>query len=146
MNYFIDSSVQEIVLCDLVRLRQVPINLLSNAVKFAEKGQVNISVTVHPAEQGLEVHFAIKDTGIGIPSDGMGRLFETFSQVDTSLTRKYGGIGLGLAISKKLVEMMGGRIWAESEPGKGSTFHFTILAEESLPRQFESDSVHSGTL
>jgi signal transduction histidine kinase len=146
MNYFIDNCVPEIVICDLVRLRQVLINLLSNAIKFVEKGQVNISVTGHTVEQGFEVRFAIKDTGIGIPSDGMGRLFETFSQIDTSLTRKYGGIGLGLAISKKLVEMMGGRIWAESEPGKGSTFHFTMLVEDFLPRQFESNSVDSRTL
>jgi signal transduction histidine kinase len=146
MNYFIDGCVPEIVICDLVRLRQVLINLFGNAVKFIEKGQVNISVTGRPAEQGFEIHFAIKDTGIGIPSDGICCLFETFSQVDASLTRKYGGIGLGLAISKKLVEMMGGRIWAESKPGKGSTFHFTILAEEFLPRQFDSNSVHSRTL
>lgn len=80
-----------------------------------------------------EVHFAVRDTGIGIPADRMDRLFRSFSQVDASTTRRYGGTGLGLAICKRLTEMMGGRMWVESEPGKGSTFHFTIVADEAPP-------------
>jgi CheY-like chemotaxis protein len=105
-------------------------NLLSNAVKFTNEGRIEISITGQPALDGkFEIHFAIKDTGIGIPEDKLDRLFQSFSQIDSSTTRKYGGTGLGLAISKRLVEMMGGKIWVESVEGIGSTFHFTIVTE-----------------
>ncbi len=121
----VDVNVPEKLMGDSIRLRQVLANLLSNAVKFTEKGEIEVTVNA----RGGEVHFAVRDTGIGIPGDRMDRLFQSFSQVDMSMTRKYGGTGLGLAISKRLVELMGGRIWAKSNPGVGSVFHFTVLAD-----------------
>jgi PAS domain S-box-containing protein len=130
LAYIIDTSSPGIIMGDPVRLRQILINLLSNAVKFTDRGEVMIAVSGRKLEgSDHEVHFAIRDTGIGIPEDKIGHLFKLFSQVDASTTRRYGGTGLGLAISKRLVEIMGGKIWAESEVGKGSTFYFTIIAE-----------------
>jgi len=118
------------VLGDVTRLRQVLLNLLANAVKFTEAGEVVL--TVRPEGQCL--HFTVRDTGIGLSEQGMGRLFQSFSQADSSTTRQYGGTGLGLAISKKLAELMGGRMWAESAgPGRGSSFHFTIEAVPAEP-------------
>lgn len=115
---------------DITRLRQVLVNLLSNAVKFTHEGEVTVAVTVEAVQGTLHtLHFQVRDTGIGIPHDKINRLFEAFSQADTSTTRKFGGTGLGLAISKRLIELMGGTIWVESQEGKGSTFHFTIQAE-----------------
>jgi PAS domain S-box-containing protein len=115
---------------DVTRLRQVLVNLLGNAVKFTETGEVVVHVSAnHRKANHYELHFAVKDTGIGISKDRLGQLFNAFTQVDASTTRKYGGTGLGLAISKHLVGLMGGKIWAESEPGKGSEFHFTIQSE-----------------
>jgi signal transduction histidine kinase/DNA-binding response OmpR family regulator/HPt (histidine-containing phosphotransfer) domain-containing protein len=114
---------------DVTRLRQVLVNLLSNAVKFTERGHVLLAVTATPAGDGrFELDFAVTDTGIGIPPERMDRLFQSFRQIDASTTRTHGGTGLGLAISRRLVEAMGGSIWAESEPGRGSTFRFTIVA------------------
>ncbi len=136
ISYMVDDGVPGILLGDATRLRQVLANLLSNAVKFTDRGEIAIFVSGRKIEDsGYEVHFAVKDTGIGIPPGSMGKLFQSFSQVDTSTSRKYGGTGLGLAISRRLVEMMGGRIWAESDEGKGSTFHFTISvqAAETMP-------------
>jgi signal transduction histidine kinase/CheY-like chemotaxis protein/HPt (histidine-containing phosphotransfer) domain-containing protein len=127
---------------DSARLRQVLLNFVGNAVKFTEKGEVVVSVSAGSAEDGAEgvheLHFAVKDTGIGIPAERMDRLFQSFSQVDASTARKYGGTGLGLTISKRLVELMGGRVWVESQPGAGSTFHFTVraTATESAPPVF----------
>ncbi len=117
---------------DTTRVRQILINLLSNAVKFTTEGEVHLTVCAKRLETGpFEIHFAIRDTGIGIPKNRTDRLFESFSQVDASTTRKYGGTGLGLAISKRLAELMGGRMWVESEEGAGSTFHFTIVAKRA---------------
>ena len=127
----VEENVPENLMGDVTRLRQILVNLLSNAVKFTEVGNVSITVTSQPKDDGHEIRFTVGDTGIGIPPERMGRLFQSFSQVDMSTTRKYGGTGLGLAISKRLVEMMGGKIWAESEVGKGSVFHFTILAKSA---------------
>lgn len=134
LAYSIEGNVPDAIIGDPTRLRQILVNLLSNAIKFTDKGGVTVSVARQPVgdipvDDISGIHFAIKDTGIGIPEDKMGRLFQSFSQVDTSTTRKYGGTGLGLAICKRLVGMMDGRIWVESEEGKGSTFHFVIPAE-----------------
>jgi signal transduction histidine kinase/CheY-like chemotaxis protein len=117
---------------DSTRLRQVVVNLLNNAVKFTERGEAVLTVRPDPGTHDggrPAIHFAVRDTGIGIPADRLDRLFQSFSQVDASTTRRYGGTGLGLAISKRLVELMGGQIWVESELGAGSIFHFTIAAE-----------------
>ena len=112
---------------DSLRLGQVLVNLGNNAVKFTESGEVVIGVEkVADHADGIELHFWVKDTGIGMTPEQCGKMFQSFSQADASTTRKYGGTGLGLAISKNLVELMGGRIWVESEAGKGSTFHFHV--------------------
>ena len=121
------------IIGDPTRLRQILVNILGNAVKFTNEGEITIFVSSTKKDDGeYEIHFAIKDTGIGIPADKMDRLFQTFSQIDASITRKYGGTGLGLAISKKLVELMGGKIWVESESGKGSTFHIIVDAKAAV--------------
>jgi PAS domain S-box-containing protein len=135
MAYMIDPRAPATIVGDITRVRQILLNLLNNAVKFTEEGEVvlKVDVTRLDSSEGdagrYEVHFAIRDTGIGIPEDRMERLFEAFSQVDASTTRRYGGSGLGLAISKRLAEQMGGTLWAESRAGRGSTFHVTLVAE-----------------
>ena len=128
--YALEAGVPETIQSDDTRLRQVIVNLLSNAVKFTNVGEVFLSVSVAgTAENGAaRLRFSVHDSGIGIPADRMNRLFKTFSQVDASTTRQFGGTGLGLAISKRIVGLMGGRIWVESLEGKGSTFHFEIEA------------------
>lgn len=132
LGYSVEGGTPLMIIGDPARLRQILVNLLSNAVKFTEKGEVSVSLSSMELKgNSYDIHFAIKDTGIGIPQDKADRLFQPFSQVDASMARKYGGTGLGLAISKKLVGMMNGRIWAESEAGKGSTFHFIIQAEST---------------
>ena len=111
---------------DPARLRQVLLNLVANAIKFTERGEVTVRVNVMEAsEQGVRLLFEVSDTGIGLAPDALSRLFQPFVQADGSITRKYGGTGLGLAICKQLIEMMGGRVGVESEPGKGSRFWFT---------------------
>lgn len=155
LAYLVDDETPSTVVGDVTRLRQILVNLLNNAVKFTPQGEVVLSVRSQllrhkltegqasqngsaPSAAAYKVHFAVRDTGIGIPADRMDRLFHSFSQVDASTTRKYGGTGLGLTISKRLSEIMGGHMWVESNgiPGEGSTFHFTILAEAapSQPR------------
>jgi PAS domain S-box-containing protein len=132
LNYSVDGQVPAGLMGDVTSLRQVLVNLLSNAVKFTDAGEVSISVTSQPKlNNRFELHFEVKDTGIGIPREFMSNLFQSFRQVDMTTTRKYGGTGLGLAISKRLVELMEGRIWVVSEMDKGSTFHFTILVSSS---------------
>ena len=127
LSWRVDEGTPSAFTGDVTRLRQVLVNLLSNAVKFTEQGSVTIQVNGSEVDSDqFELHFQISDSGIGIPADKTSQLFEAFAQVDASVTRKYGGTGLGLAISRQLVELMGGRIWAESEPGRGSTFHFTV--------------------
>jgi CheY-like chemotaxis protein/signal transduction histidine kinase len=130
LAYEIVPGTPEVVIGDAVRLQQVLLNLLTNAVKFTERGEIVLTVSGAPkAGEGIvELEFAVRDTGIGIPPERLDRLFTAFVQVDPSTTRQFGGTGLGLAISKEIVELMGGRIRVESEPGKGSTFHFTIQA------------------
>ncbi|NJC98683.1 MAG: response regulator [Anaerolineae bacterium] len=126
--YLMDDDVPAGIKSDVTRLRQILINLLSNAVKFTENGEVVLTVKKGKAKN--ELLFTVRDTGIGISEDHMGRLFQSFSQADSSTTRRFGGTGLGLAISKRLAEMMGGEMHAESAGiGKGSRFIFTIVAE-----------------
>jgi len=142
----VDDAIPKILVSDVTRLRQILVNLIGNAVKFTHQGEVVIEVTPagraqrnipfgheqdtdflrHPNQWLL--HFSVRDTGIGIALDRQSRLFKSFQQVDASTTRHYGGTGLGLAISKRLAELLGGKIWVESDAGKGATFHFTISA------------------
>ena len=154
---WLDPEIPEAIAGDATRLRQIAINLLGNAVKFTETGEIVVSVSAEffesepialnyseqnreskqnreleqNRESGFRLVFSVRDTGIGIPATRMDRLFKPFSQVDASTTRQYGGTGLGLAIAKRLSEMMGGRIWVESQQSKGSTFYFTILARSA---------------
>ena len=129
LAYIVNETVPPSLVGDVTRLRQVLVNLLGNAIKFTASGEVIVTVISEQlSDETHRVHFAVTDTGVGIPPERMDRLFKSFSQVDASTTRKYGGTGLGLAISRRLVEMMGGEIWVESELGQGSTFHFTITA------------------
>ena len=132
--YQMEDGIPGQMLGDVTRLRQVLVNLVSNGIKFTSKGEVVIQVKVlaAPSRPGSrtdfwQLHFSVRETGIGIPVDGLARLFKSFSQADASTTRRFGGTGLGLAISKRLVELMGGKMWVESIPDKGSTFHFTLL-------------------
>jgi len=130
--YTVDEQTPPQLVGDVTRLRQILVNLTNNALKFTERGEVVITVTSRPlGTRGYEVQAAVRDTGIGIAPEQMSRLFQSFSQVDASTTRKYGGTGLGLAISQRLAEMMGGKIRVESQPGRGSTFHVTILADRA---------------
>ncbi len=144
LAYHIDEAVPKVIVGDITRMRQIFANLISNAVKFTPRGEV--VVEVHPATAGIRnvdsgrnasmdptgqpmtslLQCSVRDTGIGIPLEKQGRLFKSFAQADSSTTREFGGTGLGLAICRRLVEMMGGKIWVESDAGKGSTFHFTI--------------------
>ncbi len=155
LGSLVDAGVPPAITGDETRLRQILLNLLSNAVKFTDEGEVLLTVTMdggpEPQDAGaLGLRFSVRDTGIGIPPDRVDRLFQSFSQVDSSTTRRYGGTGLGLAISKRLTELMGGTMWVESPAappkagpgeregrggpslgGPGSTFHFTIQAEQA---------------
>ncbi|MBE7468090.1 MAG: hypothetical protein DPW09_13640 [Anaerolineae bacterium] len=159
VTYYIDPAVPTTLIGDPTRLRRILVNLLSNAVKFTKQGEVVLSVSSVKCQVSsdrenvtldtgtldpYELHFSVRDTGIGIPPEKMDRLFKPFSQVDSSITRKYGGTGLGLAISKRLVELMGGSIWAESMgiAGQGSTFHFNIVVSSppSRPERGYEDS------
>jgi two-component system sensor kinase len=122
----IHRDVPHSLVGDPVRLRQILVNLVGNAVKFTEQGEVLVEVSVDDAtRESIQLHFTVRDTGIGIPADKHECIFEAFRQADSSTTRRYGGTGLGLAITSQLVRLMGGRIWLESEVGRGSTFHFT---------------------
>ena len=129
LAYLIEDGTPERLIGDPTRLRQILVNLLSNAVKFTHQGEVLVTVDSQHVDDAHErIHFAVRDTGIGIAAEQLPRLFQSFTQVDASTTRKYGGTGLGLAISRRLAELMGGEVSAESEPGHGSVFHATVLA------------------
>jgi PAS domain S-box-containing protein len=134
---YVEPDLPIIVMGDSTRIRQILVNLIGNAIKFTDRGEVSIKVernmtqTIDNRQQTetdkrVSLHFTVSDTGVGISKDQMERIFDKFSQADTSTTRRYGGTGLGLTISRSLVEMMGGRIWVESEVDEGSTFHFTL--------------------
>jgi signal transduction histidine kinase len=126
-NLEIDSDIPTCIIGDSGRLRQILINLGHNAIKFTSEGHVEISISLlRETQNTAEIRFAVTDTGIGIPAERIGYLFQPFTQVDASTTRRYGGTGLGLTISNKLVDLMGGDLDLESELGTGSTFSFTI--------------------
>ena len=139
MAYEVQGELPAAVVGDIGRLRQILLNLLSNAVKFTERGEVLVTVSSHTAGSEVQLDVAVRDTGIGIEPDQMGRLFQSFSQADSSIARRYGGTGLGLAISRRLAEAMNGSLTAESagEPGKGSTFRLSVrlpgAPESALP-------------
>jgi two-component system, sensor histidine kinase and response regulator len=140
----IRSDVPQEVVGDPTRLRQVIVNLMGNAIKFTDRGEVVLHVEKeNQTEHGVVLHFAIQDSGIGISKDKQKLIFEAFAQADSSSRRKYGGTGLGLTISSRLVQMMGGRIWVESEPGQGSTFHFTTVFQlpQAAAARRDRDSV-----
>ena len=141
---FLMDTAQEVPMAlvgDPLRLGQVLINLCNNAVKFTDQGEIRVSTRVEEkGDQETTLRFSVRDTGVGLTEEQKGRLFQAFSQADSSTTRKYGGTGLGLTISKRLVEMMGGEIWVESEPGEGSAFIFTArfgLAKKIARRRLE---------
>lgn len=143
----IDASAPLGLTGDLARVRQVLVNLLTNAVKFTSQGMVLAEVKrgANRDDGQVELLFSVRDTGIGIPADRIDRLFRSFTQVDSSTTRLYGGTGLGLAICKQLVELMGGKIWVESEFGKGSTFYFTVVGKPAqLPSFVEKRAELAG--
>ncbi len=126
LAYDADPEVPSQLLGDPGRLRQILVNLVGNAIKFTQRGEVLVTIENGSQDaRGVELHFKVKDTGIGIPPEKQGLLFKAFSQADSSTTRKYGGTGLGLAISLRLVELMGGEMWVESSEDRGSTFHFS---------------------
>src|SRR3990172_1973353 len=131
---------------DPARLRQILLNLIGNGIKFTAKGEVVLEVNAESqTAEEICLHFTVKDSGIGISSDKLAVIFEAFTQADSSTTRQYGGTGLGLAIATRLVGLMGGRIWAESESGAGSTFHFTArfgCKQGPLQRTAPREGVH----
>jgi signal transduction histidine kinase/CheY-like chemotaxis protein/ligand-binding sensor domain-containing protein len=141
--YQIDHTIPTMIIGDSHRLRQILLNLIGNAMKFTHQGEIFIGVDLQKTEgDDLELSFRVRDTGIGIPSDKLSRLFKAFSQVDSSTTRKYGGTGLGLVISQRLVELMGGVIQVESEAGSGTTFSFTIKGAVSHEPGIQYDFVN----
>jgi two-component system sensor histidine kinase/response regulator len=128
----IDPNVPTFVVGDAVRIRQILLNLVNNAIKFTAAGEVELRLTREPDQtDAIGLHFSVHDTGIGIPSDKQQAIFEAFSQADGTTTRRFGGSGLGLTISQRLAKAMNGRIWVESEPGRGSTFHFEVALQAS---------------
>lgn len=136
LSFDIGSAVPAAVLVDGLRFQQVMVNLLGNAIKFTDAGEVAVRVDAEPLDEddnepsdSHEVRVSVADTGIGIPDEHLDTVFHMFHQVDQSPTRRHRGTGIGLALSRKLVELMGGRIWVESSPGQGSTFHFTIRTQ-----------------
>jgi signal transduction histidine kinase/CheY-like chemotaxis protein len=129
LTYWIDDSVPPWLMGDQARLRQILVNLVSNGVKFTNTGEVEVTALMETQDDALRLHLAVRDSGIGIPAHLMDRLFQPFSQVDPSMARRFGGTGLGLVISRRLAQLMGGDIWVESTVGEGSTFHCTVGVE-----------------
>ena len=136
LDYQITDATGGVFIGDAHRIRQILLNLVNNAVKFTAAGDVYVAVaTTQVGPRHWKIHFAVRDTGIGIESEKIDHLFQPFSQLDSSTTRQYGGTGLGLVICKRLCEKMGGNIWVESEQGRGSTFHFTIEVESATRKE-----------
>lgn len=131
----LDPGIAEWVYGDVTRLRQILLNLVGNAVKFTSRGEVVVSVRLQEEHGKAQLYASVRDTGIGIPEEKVGELFQLFTQADASTTRRFGGTGLGLAISKRLTELMGGRIWVQSQPGVGSNFQFVVPYEPAPPQR-----------
>ncbi len=126
LNLHVDPQACDLIRGDPTRLRQIIVNLVGNSIKFTSMGEVTVLVQREAQDSTrTTLRFTVRDTGIGIPPERQKEIFSPFTQADNSMTRKYGGTGLGLTISRRLIEMLGGRIWLESEPGKGSAFRFT---------------------
>ncbi len=156
--YELEANTPEMVIGDVTRLRQILVNLLANAIKFTPQGEVEIRVQAlrlptrpipappggDPSASGewVELQFSVRDTGIGIRAERLHRLFQSFSQTESSTTREYGGTGLGLAISKGLVHLMGGEMWVESMPGQGSTFRFAVPLLSAAAESSKIETVH----
>jgi signal transduction histidine kinase len=146
LNFQVDPQVVDLVAGDPVRLRQIIVNLVGNAVKFTSSGGVTLSVQKESQDaDSMMVRFTVKDTGIGIPPERQKEIFSAFTQADNSTTRKYGGTGLGLTISHRLAEMLGGRIWVESEPGRGSSFHFTARLGTATEAKSDARALRSAS-
>jgi PAS domain S-box-containing protein len=152
-----DPGLPDWFIGDVTRVRQIIVNLCGNAVKFTEQGEITVSVggaktgSDVDGDAEWELHIRVKDTGVGIPEERRERLFKAFSQVDSSVTRKYGGTGLGLVICKRLAEIMGGRIWVESEAGEGSEFQFTVKVpaeskQKPLPWDLQRDKAQDASI
>jgi two-component system, sensor histidine kinase and response regulator len=140
-------DVAEVVVGDPGRLRQVLINLIGNALKFTKEGEIALKVQTEVTERDAStLHFTVSDTGVGIAAEKLNSIFESFNQADTSTTREFGGTGLGLTISKRLIEMMGGRIWVESELGYGSRFHFTVRLKTAQEHEIEAQPAATHTI
>jgi signal transduction histidine kinase/CheY-like chemotaxis protein len=146
LAFHVDPEIPPILIGDAMRLRQILLNLVGNAIKFTAAGEVEILVRREASSSGLErLHLSVRDTGIGIHPEQQDRIFEAFAQADASTTRQYGGTGLGLAISSRLVQLMDGRIWVESAPGAGTTFHFSVdLAQGQHDPAMDGHYVGSG--
>ena len=148
LSFDVADGVPERIRGDPMRLRQILVNLLGNAMKFTEKGSVHVSVACETSATSVGnpvgLHFAVRDTGIGIPQEQQKHIFEPFRQADGSTSRKYGGTGLGLAICSHLTAVMGGRIWVESQPESGSVFHFTAIL--AWPEQKTAVPVAAGNI
>ena len=144
--YQIDHQVPTHIISDKLRLRQILINLVGNAIKFTHQGEIVVRVRLiaELPDQAIELGFEVSDTGIGIAANKLDRLFKAFSQVDSSHTRQYGGTGLGLVISQRLIELMGGGIHVKSEEGKGTTFHFTLMSQMSQQAKRHYVYLHAG--
>lgn len=150
LSSFVDKKIPEVILGDGKRLNKVLANLLSNAIKFTDAGEVNISVIIiNDKPHYIELEFSIKDTGIGIPEEQQGKIFESFEQVNSSSERKFGGTGLGLSIVRQLVELQGGKVFVNSTPGRGSEFYFRLSflkAKTDRNEQLNPDKIRPGGL
>lgn len=144
LAYHVHPDVPDALLGDALRLRQIVINLVGNAIKFTKQGEVVLDVACESqTNDETDLHFTVTDTGLGIPADKLETIFDSFEQADMTTTREFGGTGLGLAISSQLVELMGGRIWAESELGLGSDFHFTVKFPLAAERPAEAQPLEA---
>ena len=148
LGYNVSAMIPNLVLADPLRIRQILINLIGNAIKFTDTGSIKVSAEMESeASDAVMLRFSVRDTGLGIPKNKQGLIFESFRQADGSTSRKHGGTGLGLAICSRMIEMMGGRIWVESEPGEGSVFHFTAsvgrVEESQATASIQTENQHA---